>query len=143
MTTTRKVTAAISSKSQLTLPRAVRERLGVDRGDLVEFTLDEQGVHLLPLRKGDNPFLTWLARTPAPAQATTAQTTAAQTTAAQATAAQATAAQATAAQASADARGARHAGLDPEERRLLQAGPGARVVCLGDLDLQDAAETGP
>ncbi|QLG12035.1 AbrB/MazE/SpoVT family DNA-binding domain-containing protein [Deinococcus sp. D7000] len=116
MTTARKVTATLSSKAQLTLPRAVRERLGVDRGDSVEFTLDEHGVHLLPLRRGDNPFLTWLARTPVPAAP---------------------------AQASAYAREARHAGLDPQERQLLQAGPGARVLRLSDLDAPDAAEPAP
>lgn len=121
--TARKVTATLSSKAQLTLPRAVRERLGVDRGDSVEFTLDEHGVHLLPLRRGDNPFLTWLARTPAPIQSSPEQSTPAQ--------------------ASADAREARHAGLDPQERQLLQAGPGARVLRLADLDAPDAAEPAP
>ena len=112
MTTARKVAATLSSKGQLTLPRAVRERLGVDKGDSVEFTLDEQGIHLQPLRQNENPFLAWLARTPAPAQA------------------------------SADAREARHAGLTPEERQLLQAGPGARLIRLSDLDSEQVTETG-
>ena len=113
MTNARKVAATISSKGQLTLPRAVRERLGVDKGDSVEFTLDEQGIHLRPLRQNENPFLTWLAHTPAPAQA------------------------------SEDAREARHAGLSAEERQLLQAGPGARVIRLSELDAENAAEAKP
>ena len=98
-----KATATISSKGQLTLPRAVRERLGVGKGDAVEFTLDEQGIHLRPHRRGDNPFLRWLDG-PAPA-----------TPAAQ------------------DVREARHAGLSDAERTLLQQGPGARVRRLADI----------
>ncbi len=111
MTTTRKVTATISSKGQLTLPRAVRERLGVAKGDEVEFTLDEHGVHLRPLPQDENPFLAWLARTAAPSQA------------------------------SEDMREARHAGLTAEERRLLHSGPGARVVRLSQLESQSEAKS--
>ena len=43
MRTPTRATATISSKGQLTLPKEVRERLGVDKGDEVEFTLDDQG----------------------------------------------------------------------------------------------------
>ena len=60
MRTPTRATATISSKGQLTLPKEVRERLGVDKGDEVEFTLDDQGIHLRPRRQGDNPFLVWL-----------------------------------------------------------------------------------
>jgi antitoxin PrlF len=104
MRTLIRATATISSKGQLTLPKVVRERLGVDKGDEVEFTLDDQGIHLRPRRQGDNPFLVWLDQGPA----STAF--------------------------SSDLLGARHAGLDETERALLRAGPGARVVRLGDLD---------
>ncbi len=55
-----KAKATISSKGQLTLPKEVRERLGVEKGDEVEFTLDDRGVHLRPKRAGDNPFLRWI-----------------------------------------------------------------------------------
>ena len=104
MRTLTRATATISSKGQLTLPKEVRERLGVDKGDEVEFTLDDQGIHLRPRRQGDNPFLVWLDRGPA----STAS--------------------------SSDLLGARHAGLDQTERALLQAGPGARLVRFDDLD---------
>lgn len=102
-----KATATISSKGQLTLPKEVRKRLGVEKGDEVEFTLDEHGVHLRPKRHGVNPFLAWLeaggsAGTPFE-----------------------------------DVREDRHAGLSPQERDLLQAGPGARVIGLADLDGED------
>ena len=65
MRTLTRATATISSKGQLTLPKEVRERLGVDKGDEVEFTLDDQGIHLRPRRQGENPFLTWLNQGPA------------------------------------------------------------------------------
>ncbi len=113
MTTPRKATATISSKGQLTLPKAVRERLGVGKGDEVEFTLDDQGIHLRPLQRDENPFLTWLARTPAPTQI------------------------------SEDVREARHAGLSAEERKLLQAGPGARVLRFSELETAETSEQTP
>ena len=99
-----RATATISSKGQLTLPKEVRERLGVNKGDEVEFTLDEQGIHLRPRRQGDNLFLVWLDQAPASTLLTP------------------------------DLLGARHAGLDETERALLQAGPGAKLVRFDDLD---------
>jgi AbrB family looped-hinge helix DNA binding protein len=36
-------TATISSKGQITLPRAVRERLRVGEGDQVDFVVNERG----------------------------------------------------------------------------------------------------
>ena len=91
-------------QGQLTLPKEVRERLGVDKGDEVEFTLDDQGIHLRPRRQGDNPFLVWLDQRPASEKS------------------------------SSELLDARHAGLDETERALLRAGPGARVVRFDDLD---------
>ena len=35
--------ATLTSKGQLTLPKAVRSHLGVAKGDQVEFTIDEDG----------------------------------------------------------------------------------------------------
>jgi AbrB family looped-hinge helix DNA binding protein len=40
-------TATVTSKGQITLPKAVRERLGVDAGDKVEFIEMQPGVFRL------------------------------------------------------------------------------------------------
>jgi len=40
------VTAKVTSKGQITLPKAVRQRLGVSDGDEVEFVEDRQGIHV-------------------------------------------------------------------------------------------------
>jgi AbrB family looped-hinge helix DNA binding protein len=37
-------TAVVTSKGQITIPKSVRERLGVDAGDRVEFVESESGV---------------------------------------------------------------------------------------------------
>ena len=37
-------TAVITSKGQVTIPKSVRERLGVDAGDRVEFVETDRGV---------------------------------------------------------------------------------------------------
>ena len=104
MRTLTRATATISSKGQLTLPKEVRERLGVDKGDEVEFILDDRGIHLRPRRQGDNPFLVWLDQVPVSKEL------------------------------SSELLGARHAGLDETERVLLRAGPGATLVRFDDLD---------
>ena len=36
-------TATLTSKGQITLPRAIRDRLRLQTGDLVDFVIDEQG----------------------------------------------------------------------------------------------------
>jgi antitoxin PrlF len=36
-------TATVTSKGQITLPKAVRERLHLDTGDRVDFVVNEQG----------------------------------------------------------------------------------------------------
>lgn len=38
-------TAVVTSKGQITIPKAVRERLGVETGDRVEFVEVEKGVY--------------------------------------------------------------------------------------------------
>lgn len=58
------LSAAVSSKGQVVLPRAVRERLGVGQGDQVEFVLDDQGVHVRPRKAVDNPFAAWVGQMP-------------------------------------------------------------------------------
>ena len=37
-------TAVVTSKGQITIPKSVRERLGVDAGDRVEFVETENGI---------------------------------------------------------------------------------------------------
>lgn len=45
-------TATLSSKGQVTVPKEVRERLGINRGDRLDFILEADGsVCLRPLRK--------------------------------------------------------------------------------------------
>jgi antitoxin PrlF len=46
------MTSTISSKGQLTVPKAVRDRLGLLTGTRVEFELVERGVMLRKGRKG-------------------------------------------------------------------------------------------
>lgn len=44
--------ATLTSKGQITLPAKVREALGLDAGDKVDFMADERGVYrLVPRRK--------------------------------------------------------------------------------------------
>ena len=93
-------TATISSKGQIVLPREVRDRLGVQKGDGVEFVLDDAGIHVLPLRRRDNPFEAWLGA--APSGESTEQFE----------------------------RETRHAGMSDEELEILRAGPGAQVSYL-------------
>ncbi len=40
--------ATITSKGQITLPKSVRERLGIEAGDRVEFVESEQGFLVVP-----------------------------------------------------------------------------------------------
>jgi AbrB family looped-hinge helix DNA binding protein len=47
--------AKITSKGQITLPRQVRDELGVQEGDVVIFEVDADRVQVLPLRKS-SPF---------------------------------------------------------------------------------------
>jgi AbrB family looped-hinge helix DNA binding protein len=42
-------TATLTAKGQITLPKRVRERLGVHTGDQVIFVVEEQGVSLYPV----------------------------------------------------------------------------------------------
>ncbi len=44
-------TATVTSKGQITLPKAIRESLGVERGDQIEFVEGRQGeIHIRPLK---------------------------------------------------------------------------------------------
>ncbi len=44
-------TSTVTSKGQITLPRDVRQRLGLEVGDKVDFVAIEGGFKLVPLRK--------------------------------------------------------------------------------------------
>ncbi len=49
------VSAKVTSKGQLTLPKAVRERLGVSPGDVIEF-VENQGVFSIRKQIQKSPF---------------------------------------------------------------------------------------
>lgn len=40
--------ATVTSKGQITLPKSVRERLGIEAGDRIEFVESEQGFVVVP-----------------------------------------------------------------------------------------------
>jgi len=44
--------STLTSKGQITLPRAVRERLGLKQGDRLEFSVDGEHIVLQPARVG-------------------------------------------------------------------------------------------
>lgn len=52
-------TATITSKGQVTIPKAVRDRLGLRPGDKLEFVEDESGVHIKRCA-GVSPFDKWI-----------------------------------------------------------------------------------
>lgn len=54
-----KVTARITSKSQLVLPREVRRELGVGPGDTLEFVVGPDGVRIEKATVQDDPFATF------------------------------------------------------------------------------------
>jgi AbrB family looped-hinge helix DNA binding protein len=53
-------TSTVSSKGQVTVPIAVRRRLGLKEGDRVEFAFEEGKAVLRPVRTDGNPFLKWI-----------------------------------------------------------------------------------
>lgn len=50
--------ATITTKGQITIPKAVREQLGVGPGDKIAF-VPEDGGFLIQKRIDDNPFAKW------------------------------------------------------------------------------------
>ena len=46
----------LSSKGQITIPQEVRKRLGLHRGDKVEFVLEGSATTLRPAARTENPF---------------------------------------------------------------------------------------
>lgn len=51
-----RTTARITSKSQLVLPKAVRELLDVGPGDLIVFEYGPEGVRIEKVRNDEDPF---------------------------------------------------------------------------------------
>ncbi len=58
-------TSTISSKGQITVPIEVRHRLGLKKGDRVEFVFEEGRTVLRPARAGVNPFAAYVGILPA------------------------------------------------------------------------------
>ena len=58
-------TSTISSKGQITVPVAVRHRLGLKQGDRVEFVFEDGRTVLRPARQDKNPFAAFVGILPA------------------------------------------------------------------------------
>lgn len=58
------VTATLTSKGQITIPKEIREALGVDAGDRVDFTLEADGSVRMEVRRRDLASLAGLLHRP-------------------------------------------------------------------------------
>ncbi len=52
------VTATVTSKCQITIPKGVRERMGIQPGDQLEF-VEEGGIYYIRKRVDESPFEKW------------------------------------------------------------------------------------
>ncbi len=50
------LSSTISSKGQITVPLEIRQRLGLNPGDRVEFVVEQGRTILRPARQNENPF---------------------------------------------------------------------------------------
>jgi antitoxin PrlF len=57
--------STISSKGQITVPLEIRHRLGLKKGDRVEFVIDKDRTILRPARPPANPFEKYVGALPA------------------------------------------------------------------------------
>lgn len=57
--------STISSKGQITVPREIRNRLGLKEGDRVEFVVENDRTTLRPARAPENPFAKYVGALPA------------------------------------------------------------------------------
>jgi antitoxin PrlF len=57
--------STISSKGQITVPLEIRNRLGLKKGDRVEFVVADNGTTIRPARAPENPFLKYVGALPA------------------------------------------------------------------------------
>jgi antitoxin PrlF len=60
-----KPSSTISSKGQITVPLEIRKRLGLKKGDRVEFVMENNRTTIRPARATDNPFLKYAGALPA------------------------------------------------------------------------------
>ena len=51
--------AKLTSKGQITIPKDVRDDLGLHSGDALTFTRRENGVYAVTKQLGENPFERW------------------------------------------------------------------------------------
>ncbi len=61
MSTARRITSRLSSRSQTVIPKAIRDRLGIGPGDVIAFDERAGEIVLRPVRKvaADDPFATF------------------------------------------------------------------------------------
>lgn len=52
-------TATMTSKGQVTVPKEVRDRLGIQQGDKIEFVVEDGKTILKKAQPVENPFLKW------------------------------------------------------------------------------------
>lgn len=57
--------STISSKGQITVPLEIRNRLGLKRGDRVEFVVEDDRTTIRPARAPENPFVKYVGALPA------------------------------------------------------------------------------
>jgi antitoxin PrlF len=56
--------STISSKGQITVPREIRNRLGLKEGDRVEFIVEKDRTTIRPARAPENPFVKYVGALP-------------------------------------------------------------------------------
>jgi antitoxin PrlF len=52
-------TATMTSKGQITVPKEVRDRLGIQQGDKIEFVVEDGKTVVRRAQPAENPFLKW------------------------------------------------------------------------------------
>ena len=57
--------STISSKGQITVPLEIRNRLGLKKGDRVEFVVDNDRTTIRPARAPENPLVKYVGALPA------------------------------------------------------------------------------
>jgi antitoxin PrlF len=53
------MTATMTSKGQITIPKEVRDRMGIQQGDKIEFVEEDGKTVLRRAQPAENPFLKW------------------------------------------------------------------------------------
>ena len=57
--------STISSKGRITVPLEIRNRLGLRKGDRVEFVVEDDRTTIRPARAPENPFVKYVGALPA------------------------------------------------------------------------------